>query len=114
MPQYIEYPLSDGTTVLIEVESHGKVVPASNDANRKHQQSKMGFKQAFSNIKSSIKDVISEFDDLHVEEAEIKFGLKSVGEAGIFAISKVGAEVNYEITLKWKKNEKDSSVNKKK
>ena len=46
---------------------------------------------------------MAEFDDLHVEEAEIKFGLKSIGEAGIFAIGKVGGEMNYEVTLKWKK-----------
>jgi hypothetical protein len=43
---------------------------------------------------------------LHAEETELKFGLKSIGEAGIFAISKVGREMNYEVTLKWRKDEK--------
>ena len=49
---------------------------------------------------------MAEFDDLHVEEAKIKFGHKSIGEAGIFAIGKVGGEMNYEVTLKWKEPEK--------
>ena len=39
------------------------------------------------------------------DEAEIKFGVSTVGELGNMAIGKVGAGVNYEITLKWKKPE---------
>ena len=42
-------------------------------------------------------------DALHIEEGEVKFGLKALGEAGVFAIGKVGGEMNYEVTLKWKK-----------
>ena len=33
----------------------------------------------------------------------MKFGLKAVGEAGVFAVGKMGGETVYEVTLKWKK-----------
>jgi len=104
MSDYIEYPLEDGNTVLIETEELGGVVRAANKPGEPIP-SKLNFKQAFASVRSSIKEVMAEFDDLHVEEAEIKFGLKSIGEAGIFAIGKVGGEMNYEVTLKWKKPE---------
>jgi hypothetical protein len=105
MPNYIEYKLEDDSTVLIEVEERGGVVKASNKSDES-KPSKLNFKQAFASVRMSIKEVMSEFDNLHVEEAEIKFGIKSTGEAGIFAIGKVGGEMNYEVTLKWKKPEK--------
>ena len=109
MTNYVEYKLEDGSTVLIEADERGGVVRASNKPGEPIP-SKKGFKEAFASVRSSIKEVMSEFDDLHVYEAEIKFGLKSIGEAGIFAIGKVGGEMNYEVTLKWKKpDEKNAS-----
>ena len=67
----------------------------------------MSFKQAFDEVKLSITEVLNQLDTLKVEEAEIKFGLKTVGEVGFFAVGKLGSEVNYEVTLKWKKPTKD-------
>ncbi|MBT7081815.1 MAG: hypothetical protein HN855_07165 [Anaerolineae bacterium] len=96
--------MDENTTILIKApkDVNSGIVRASRGAGEP-VQSKLNFKQAFANVKGSIKAVMAEFDDLHVEEAEIKFGLKSIGEAGIFAIGKVGGEMNYEVTLKWKK-----------
>ncbi|RLD06096.1 MAG: hypothetical protein DRI32_03125 [Chloroflexi bacterium] len=68
----------------------------------------MNFKQAFESMKSSNKAVMTEFEDLHVDEAEIKFGINTVGEMGNIAIGKVGVGVNYEVTLKWKKERKQA------
>jgi hypothetical protein len=105
MPTYVEYNLEDGSTLLVEVEEQRGIVSATSKPDEPIA-SKLGFKRAFASVRSSIKEVIAEFDDLHVEEAEIKFGIKSIGEAGIFAIGKVGGEMNYEVTLKWKKTQK--------
>jgi hypothetical protein len=105
MTHYIEYELEDGTKVMVEGEEPaGGVVRASRSSEA--TKSKIGFKEAFAGARASIREVIAEFEDLHVYEAEIKFGMKSTGEAGIFAIGKVGGEMNYEVTLKWKKPEK--------
>ena len=103
MTSYIEYPLENGDTILVEVEETGRMVRAARGD--EPISSKMDFKKAFTSVKASIREVIAEFDDLLIEEAEIKFGIKATGEAGIFAISKVGGEMNYEVTLKWRKSE---------
>jgi hypothetical protein len=102
MSNYIEYKLEDGSTVLVEAEESRGVVKTSNKPDEPIP-SKIGFKQAFATVSPSIKEIISGFDDLHIEEAEIKFGLKSIGEAGLLAFAKVSGEVNFEVTLKWKK-----------
>jgi len=108
MPTYIEYKTDDGSTVLIELaEATGGVVRAANDGLKIVETGKK-FKEAFASIRGTIKDLVAEMDDLHVEEGEIKFGLKALGEAGIFAVGKVGGEMNYEVTLKWKKPEEKS------
>lgn len=109
MTTYIEYKLDENTTILVEApEDVGGVVKASRGSSEP-VPSKLNFKQAFANVKGSIKTVIAEFDDLHVEEAEIKFGVKTIGEAGVFAIGKVGGEMNYEVTLKWRKRLKGAN-----
>jgi hypothetical protein len=103
MPTYIEYQMEDGSTVLVEAESSmGGVVKASRGGVDVVQTGKK-FTDAVASIRGSLKAMVMEFDALKIEEAEVKFGLKAVGEAGVFAVGKVGGEMNYEVTLKWKK-----------
>jgi hypothetical protein len=35
----------------------------------------------------------------------VTFGIKTTGEAGMFAVCKVGGEMNYEVKLRWSKQE---------
>src|SRR5689334_12191475 len=100
MSTYLKYTLEDGSTVLVESEEvPSDVIKASRDgvyiveAGRK-------FAEALTSVRNSLRVLLAEFDGLHVEEAEVKFGLKAVGEAGLFAVGKVGGEMNYEITLR--------------
>ena len=105
MSTYIEYKNEDGSIVLVEAtESTGGVVKASRGS-IKVIETERKFTEAFASIRSSIKTLVAEMDSLKVEEAEVKFGLKAIGEAGMFAVGKVGGEMNYEVTLKWKKPE---------
>jgi hypothetical protein len=39
------------------------------------------------------------------QEATVTFGLKATGEAGNFAIGKVGMEASYMVTPKWSNEE---------
>ena len=103
MPTYLEYTIEDGSTVLVETEgTTGGVVKASRSGLDVVQTGRK-FTDALVSIRGSLKALIDEMDALKVEEAEVKFGLKAVGEAGVFAVGKVGGEMNYEVTLKWKK-----------
>src|SRR5215216_3665652 len=105
MPTYIEYKNEDGSIVLIELaEASGGVVKASKEGLKVVESGKR-FKEAFASIGGTIKDLITEMEALEVQEGEVKFGLKALAEAGIFAVGKVGGEMNYEVTLKWKKPE---------
>jgi len=112
MPTYIEYKNEDGSAVLIELaEASGGVVRASRDGVSVVESGKR-FKEAFASVRGTIKDLVAEMDALRVEEGEVKFGLKALAEAGVFAVGKVGGEMNYEVTLKWKKPEEKPKTEK--
>ncbi|RIK28912.1 MAG: hypothetical protein DCC56_14640 [Anaerolineae bacterium] len=106
MPTYIEYQVDENTTILIEAseDEAGGIVKVSREpreiAKIKAQKS---FGDALKDIRAQAKVLLNEIEDLHVEEAEVKFGINTVGELGNMAIGKVGVGVNYEVTLKWKK-----------
>jgi hypothetical protein len=106
MPTYVEYKLDDSTTILIEApeDESGGIVKASREEDGVATvKAKKTFADALKDINVQAKMLLKEINDLHVEEAEVKFGINTVGELGIMAIGKVGVGVNYEITLKWKK-----------
>jgi hypothetical protein len=105
MSSYIEYQNEDGSIVLVELtETTGGVVRASKEG-LKIVESGKKFREAFASVRGTIKDLVAEMEDLHVEEGEVKFGLKALAEAGGLVVGKVGGEMNYEVTLKWKKSE---------
>jgi hypothetical protein len=105
MPTYVEYQLDDQTTILVEApkDEAGGIVQAANEDGVATVKAKKTFADALKDINLQAKMLLKEINDLHVEEAEVKFGINTVGELGIMAIGKVGVGVNYEITLKWKK-----------
>jgi Trypsin-co-occurring domain 1 len=108
MATYIEYKMENGSTVLVEAESSmGGVVKASRGGVDVVQAGK-NFTDALASIRGSLKALVAELNALEVEGAEVKFGIKAVGEAGNFAVGKVGGEMNYEVTLQWKKPEEKS------
>ena len=84
------------------------IVRASNDEGVASVKAKKTFADAMKDVNVQAKLLLKEINDLHVEEAEVKFGINTVGELGNIAIGKVGVGVNYEITLKWKKPESEN------
>jgi len=111
MTTYIEYELEEGTTILIEgpEESIGGTTKASRGDDPHVDRAKKKFSEALSDVKTQARILIREIEELHVDEAEVKFGLSTVGELGNLAIGKVGLGVNYEVTLKWHKPEQRRS-----
>jgi hypothetical protein len=108
MPNYIEYQLDENTTILIEgpEEKSGGIVKASRELGEvAPTKAKKTFLDALKDVRAQAKLLLTEIEELHVNEAEIKFGINTVGELGNMAIGKIGVGVNYEVTLKWKKPE---------
>lgn len=105
MKTYIEYDLDPNTKILIESNEdyHGDIIKASSKIGEvATTKAKKSFVEALKDIKAQAILLIKEIEELHVSEAEIKFGINTIGELGNMAIGKIGAGVNYEITLKWK------------
>ena len=105
MPAYIEYQLDGNTTILVEApDGAGGIVKASREAGEVAKvKAQKTFADALKDIRAQARLLLNEIEELHVEEAEVKFGINTVGELGNMAIGKVGVGVNYEVTLKWKK-----------
>ena len=114
MPTYIEYKNEDGSIVLVELtEATGGVVRASRNGVSVVESGKK-FKEAFSSVRGTIKDLVAEMDSPQIEEGKVKFGLKALAEAGMLVVGRVGGEMNYEVPLKWRKPpEKPKSKSKK-
>lgn len=110
MPTYVEYQLDEKTTVLIEISDlaeSSKPKPTRGIETIAKVKAKKSFSDALKEVKVQAKLLLTEIEELHVEEAEVKFGINTVGELGNMAVGKVGLGVNYEVTLKWKKPSKD-------
>ena len=109
MATYIEYELEDGTTVLVETsEPQGGVVKAARDADGNLiKRASQKFEAALAGVKPWAASLRQQLNDLLADEIEVTFGLKAIGEAGNFAVGKVGGEANYEVTLKWSNKESE-------
>ena len=102
MPTYIEYELDDGSKLLVEInEPEGGVRKAARGDGNIIIKAEATFHAALASIKRSAAELRQGLNELKADEVEVKFGLKTTGELGNFAIGKVGVEANYEVTLKW-------------
>ncbi len=106
MATYIEYDLGDGAMILIEAsdDTNGRVMRSALQPGEATQvKASKSFVDALADVKRQAQLLLKEIDELQVSEAEVKFGINTVGELGNLAIGKIGAGVNYEVTLKWTK-----------
>jgi hypothetical protein len=110
MPTFYEYEMEDGTTLLVEGPEPARATGVTRGISNKEDQlvkikARLNFSDAFKDAKSQAQALLKEIRELNVSEAEIKFGLSTVGELGVFAVGKIGVGLNYEITLRWKREE---------
>ena len=104
MSTYLLYK-ENGEEIFVETDDleSGRIIDASQDDGNVIFETNKKFQTAIKSAKLSAESLIAELKELPVEELEISFGLKSMGEAGIFAIGKFSTEANFQVTLKWKK-----------
>lgn len=106
MTTYVEYTLDDGSSLLVEADEdygEGIVKAARDQEGNQITKTNKRFVEALHGAKVSTLALIEELKDLPTNELEITFGLKTTGEAGIFAVGKVGMEANFEVKVKWKR-----------
>ncbi|OQY46553.1 MAG: hypothetical protein B6242_07455 [Anaerolineaceae bacterium 4572_78] len=107
MTAYIEYKLDNDTTILVETNSPEDnmgttKVGLMDDMGNIIQSAEQTLGDAFDAVHKSVVIMRSRLQELKADEVEVTFGLKATGDAGNFAIGKVGAEANYSVKLKWK------------
>ncbi len=107
MATYIEYTLEDGSILLVEAdESAGGAVKAADVSGNIIIKAEEKFKDAFKSVKSSVAALRQGLANLEADGIEVTFGMKTVGEVGLFTICKAGMEANYEVRLTWSNKEK--------
>ncbi|HLE26501.1 MAG TPA: CU044_2847 family protein [Anaerolineales bacterium] len=112
MTKYVEFPLESGGSILIESPDEpqkGTSGFARDDvAKEAIEKAQQSLDQSFENVRKSAELLVSKLRALSAppDEMEVNFCLKASGELGHIAIGKAGAEANYTVTLRWRKEEK--------
>lgn len=106
MATYIEYTLEDGSTLLVETdESTAGAIKAADAGGNVFVSAKEKFRDALRAVRSSVTALRQELEGLETDGVEVTFGIKTVGETGLFAVCKASAEVNYQVRLTWSRHE---------
>jgi hypothetical protein len=111
MTKYLEFPLENGGTILIESsdepEKGGAGFTRAGNEAVKEVAIKAGqtFDASIENIRKSADLLVQKLLSLseRPDEMTVNFSLKATGELGNLAIGSVGAEANYSVSLKWVK-----------
>ncbi|MFB8790864.1 MAG: CU044_2847 family protein [Potamolinea sp.] len=111
MKRIVEFPLESGDSVLIEVDEPGPTDARIGLGNKVVKTAQQSFESALEKVKPLASAILSKVRSLNepADEVEVKFGIKMSAELGAIVTSG-SAEVNYEITLKWKGESKDDRI----
>ncbi|MBC6476815.1 MAG: hypothetical protein GDA56_02460 [Hormoscilla sp. GM7CHS1pb] len=103
MKRIVEFPFEDGTAIFVEVEDPEPTDDRIGLGDRVPKLAEKNFSQAIGTIGPVANAIIKKVQSPNepADEVEVKFGLKMSAELGT-VIASGEAEVNYEITLKWK------------
>ncbi len=104
MATYIEYKLEGGSKVLVEADaSTGRATKAANRGGDVIIPVDQKLENALSAAKHTATAIWHQLTELDADEVEVTYGIKTIGEAGLFAVCKLDAEANYTIKMKWNK-----------
>jgi hypothetical protein len=114
-PRYIEFPLENGGSILIETPDlqekiqSGFVKGAQAEAAKEAAiQAGQSFDASVENVRKAADLLVGKLRALSTppDDMSVSFGLKASADLGNLAIGKVGAEANYAVTLRWRKEDK--------
>lgn len=104
MKRLIQFPLEDGSYILVEIEESEPEESVGRIGRQEDilQKTEQTFETALDRIKPIANTIISKLRSLNqpADEVEVKFGIKMNAAAGAI-IASASVEGNYEITLKW-------------
>ena len=104
MKRIVEFPLEDGTSMLVEIDEpeQGGLVKAS--ISETIAKAQLTLEKSLEKVQPAAQFVIAQLRKLHdaPDEVQVSFGLKLSADAGA-VLASAGAEANYTVTLKWVK-----------
>lgn len=121
MASYLKFELEDGTVVYVETADSPKgtsgLIPGSRGAEQAADQAAVSFEKSVGAVQKMaaalLKQFRSGFTD-QPEEVSINFGLKASGELGNLIVARGGIEANYNVSIRWRKEEKEEKKAEKK
>lgn len=104
MKSIVEFPLENGDSILVEVNDSTPTDGRIGLGNKVTKTAQKTFESALDKIKPVANAILTKVRSLNepADEVEVKFGIKMSAELGA-VVASGSTEVNYEITLKWKK-----------
>ncbi len=104
MKRIVEFPLENGDSILVEVDEPALTDDRIGLRDEVTQKAQRTFESALDTVKPLANAIMTKVRSLNepADEVEVKFGVKMSVELGAVIASGNG-EVNYEITLKWKR-----------
>ena len=104
MKRIVEFPLENGDSILVEVDEPALIDDRIGLRDEVVQKATQTFESALDKVRPVANVILNKIRNLHqpADEVEVKFGIKISAELGAVVASGSG-EVNYEITLKWKR-----------
>jgi len=120
MASYMKFELEDGTFVYVETTDGPKgtsgLIPAGRGADQAAEQAAASFEKSAGAVQKMAAALLQQFRAGFAdqpEEVSISFGLKASGELGTFMVARGGMEANYNVSIRWRKEEKEDKEDKK-
>lgn len=103
-PELVRFPLSNGGSVLVEVD----VPPGVSRAGRAHgvlREARTTFEKAVGDVRDAAAAALAQFTTMTraPDEVELKFGLKLDAEANA-VIARTGVQGQIEVKLRWRRD----------
>lgn len=109
MARFVEFPLEEGGSILIEVneEALGRAgfVKAGEPQKDVAEVAKLSFDAAIENVRRASNVMVAKLRNLSTtpDEMQVNFSLKASVELGNLAVSKGGPDASYFVSLKWRR-----------
>lgn len=105
MAEFARFPLEDGGTVLVEVETEAGLERASRGGAILKDVTG-SFEKALSQVRDAASAAMAQFLAMprRPDEVELKFGVKLDAQAGA-VIARTGLQGQFEVKLKWRRGE---------
>lgn len=112
MSKFVEFPLEGGGSIVIETAEEKRPGVSgfvkAGEVSETADPSRQSFDTSMENVRRSADLLVSKLRDLSQppDEMELFFSLKATGELGSLVVAKSGGDSNFNVTLRWRREEK--------